>query len=94
MHLKISKIRRFDNFAPTQKKRCGRHRKWNHEEVREAVCLLPLFQRKTIIDLAAALKKPKSTVHLMKIDSDDPVIMEGEVGKNDGDVVENNRMVA
>ena len=76
MHLKISKIRRFNNFAPTpEKNRCGRHQKWNHEEVREAVRLLPLFQRKTVSDLAAALKIPKSTVHLMKMDSDDLVIM-------------------
>ena len=37
--------------------------------------MLPLLQRKTIRDLAAALKIPKSTIHLMKMDSDDPVIM-------------------
>ena len=73
----------------TEKKRCGRHRKWNHEEVREAVRLLPLFQRKTIRDLAAALKIPKSTVHLMKMDS----MMEGEVGENDDDIVENDGTV-
>ena len=30
----------------------------------------------------------------MKMDSDDPVIMEGEVGENDGDVVENDGTVA
>ena len=30
----------------------------------------------------------------MKMNSDDPVIMEGEVGKIDGDVVENDGTVA
>lgn len=58
-----------------QKHRCGRPKKWNHDEVREAVKLIPLFQRRTIRDLAAALGIPKSTLFAMKCDKDDPVII-------------------
>jgi hypothetical protein len=58
-----------------QKKKCGRHKKWNHNEVCKAVKLIPLFQRRTIWDLAHALSIPKSTLFRMKCDSDDPVIM-------------------
>jgi hypothetical protein len=49
-----------------QKKNCGRPKKWNHDEVREAVKLIPLFQRRTIRDLADALRIPKSTLFRMK----------------------------
>jgi hypothetical protein len=57
------------------KKNCGRPKLWNHDEVREAVKLVPLFQRRSIRDLAAALGIPKSTLHDMKCDTDDPVII-------------------
>jgi hypothetical protein len=39
------------------------------------VKLIPLFQRRTIRDLAAALGIPKSTLFAMKCDKDDPEIM-------------------
>ena len=58
-----------------QKHRCGRPKKWNHDDVREAVKLIPLFQRRTISNLAAALGIPKSTLFAMKCDKDDPVMM-------------------
>jgi hypothetical protein len=58
-----------------QKKKCGRHTKWNHDEVRKTVKLIPLFRGRTIRDLAHALSIPKSTLFRMKCDSDDPVIM-------------------
>ena len=61
--------------ASPKKRNCGRPRKWNHDDVREAVKLVPLFQRKSIRDLAHALGIPKSTLHLMKCDKDDPVII-------------------
>jgi hypothetical protein len=61
--------------ASPQKRNSGRPRKWNHDEVREAVKLIPLFQRGTIRTLAAALGIPKSTLHDMKCDKDDPVII-------------------
>ena len=57
------------------KRNCGRPKKWNHDDIREAVKLVPLFQRKSIRNLAAALGIPKSTLHLMKCDKDDPVII-------------------
>ena len=67
-------IRQF--CSSPQKKKCGRHKKWNHDEVRKAVKLIPLFRRRTIRDLVAhALSIPKSTLFRMKCDSDDPVIM-------------------
>ncbi len=57
------------------KKNCGRPKLWNHDEVREAVKLVPLYQRRSISDLAAALGMPKSTLHDLKCDKDDPVII-------------------
>ena len=67
-------IRRF-SASPQKLNKCGRSKKWNHDEVREAVKLVPLFQRRTIRDLAFALGIPKSTLHAMKCDKDDPVIV-------------------
>ena len=58
-----------------RKKKCGRHKKWNHDEIREAVALIPLFKRRTIRDLAHALGMPKSTLWEMKQDKDDPIII-------------------
>ncbi len=59
-----------------QKKKCGRHKKWNHDEVCKADKLIPLFRRRTIRDLAHALSIPKSTLFQMKYyDLNDPVIM-------------------
>ena len=54
---------------------CGRHKKWNHDEIREAVTLIPHFKRKTIRDLAHALGIPKSTLWDLRQDKDDPVII-------------------
>ena len=61
--------------ASPRKKKCGRHKKWNHDEIREAVALIPLFKRRTIRDLAHALGMPKSTLWEMKQDKDDPIII-------------------
>ena len=58
-----------------RKKKCGRHRKWDPDEIREAVKLIPLFKRRTIRDLAHALAIPKSTLFRLKNDGDEPVIM-------------------
>jgi hypothetical protein len=54
-------IRQF--CSSPKKKNCGRPKLWNHDEVREAVKLVPLYQRRSIRDLAAALGMPKSTLH-------------------------------
>ena len=37
------------------KKNCGRPKLWNHNEVRKAIKLVPLFHRRSIRDLAAFL---------------------------------------
>ena len=58
-----------------QKHRCGRPKKWNHDDVREAVKLVPHFQRRIIRDLSAAIGIPKSTLFAMKCDKDETVIM-------------------
>ena len=39
-----------------RKKKCGRHKKWNHDEIREAVALIPLFKRRTIGTLLKLLE--------------------------------------
>ena len=72
---RISKIQTFVNFVRVHQKNCGRPKLWNHDEVREAIKLVPLFHRRSIRDLAAFLGMAKSTLHDMKCDSDDPVII-------------------
>ena len=67
-------IRQF-RASPKKLGRSGRPRKWNHDDVREAIKLVPLLQRRTIRDLASALGIPKSTVHAMKCEKDNPVII-------------------
>ena len=64
--------------SPRKKKNCGRKMKWNRDEVREAIKEIPLFRRRTIRDLAAALGIPPTTLFMMtKTDDDDdaPVII-------------------
>ena len=61
--------------SPRKKKKCGRRKKWNHDEVREAVALIPLFRRRTIRDLAHALGIPKSMLWDLKQDKNNPVII-------------------
>jgi hypothetical protein len=65
--------------ASPQKRNCGRPRKWNHTDVREAVKLVPLAKRGTIRTLATALGIPKSTLHAMKCDKHDPVDIKNQV---------------
>jgi hypothetical protein len=60
--------------ASPQKKKCGRKKKWNHDEVREAVKEIPLNQKRTLRDLSAALGMPLTTIHRMK-SGHDRVIM-------------------
>ena len=62
--------------SPRKKKMCGRHKKWNHAEICEAVTLAyHPFKRRTIRDLAHALGIPKSTLWALKQDKDNPVII-------------------
>jgi hypothetical protein len=69
-------IRQFRS-SPQRRGNCGRPRKWNHNEICEAVKLVPLFQRLepsgTLLPVALGI--PKSTVHAMKCDKDNPVII-------------------
>ena len=64
VRVKTLRTQKFVSFVPAspQKKKCGRHRKWDPDEIREAVKLIPLFKRRTIWDLAHALAIPKSTL--------------------------------
>ena len=53
-------IRQF-RASPQKKKKCGRPKKWNHDEICEAVTLISLFKRSVIRDLVDhALGVPKS----------------------------------
>jgi hypothetical protein len=45
-------------LASPQKKKCGQKKKWNHDEVREAVKEIPLHHKRTLRDLAGALGMP------------------------------------
>jgi hypothetical protein len=71
-------IRTFDNFAQAPKNaivvvpESGTIRTF---DIHEGVKLIPLFQIGTIRTLAAALGIPKSTLHNLKCDKDDPVII-------------------
>ena len=60
--------------ASPQKKKCGRKKKWNHDEVREAVKEIPLHRKRTLRDLAAALGMPLTSLFRMK-NGRDRVIM-------------------
>ena len=67
---RILKIRKFGALCKSQKLgRSGRRKKWNHDDICEAVKLVPNFQRRTIRDLAVAIGIPKSTLHAMKLQS-------------------------
>jgi hypothetical protein len=61
--------------SPRKKRNCGRKKKWDPEAIKEAIKDIPLFRRRTIRDLAAALGIPKSTLFDLKNDNDNPVIM-------------------
>ncbi|KAI2507526.1 hypothetical protein MHU86_6914 [Fragilaria crotonensis] len=52
--------------ASPQKKRCGRKKKWNHDEVREAVKEVPLHHKRTLRDLAAYMGMPLTMLFRMK----------------------------
>jgi hypothetical protein len=49
-------------FKSPEKEVWEETQKWKHDEVREAVKLIPLFRRRTIWDLAHALNIQKSTL--------------------------------
>ena len=61
--------------SPRKKRNCGRKKKWDPEAIMEAIKEIPLFRRRTIRDLAAALGIPKSTLFDLKNENDNPVIM-------------------
>ena len=66
--------------SPLKARNCGRKKKWNRDEVRDAIKAIPLHRRRTIRALAAALGIPSTTLFMMtkkKTDDDDeePVII-------------------
>jgi transposase-like protein len=52
--------------SPKKKGRVGLAVKWDREELRQAILLVPTHRRKTIRKLASALGMAKSTLHVMK----------------------------
>lgn len=61
--------------SPRKKGNSGRKKKWNHQEVRDAVREIPFHQKRSLRDLAVNLAIPLTSLHRMKCDRDDPVIM-------------------
>jgi hypothetical protein len=61
--------------SPKKKGNSGRPQQWIRQDVRDAVLLLPLNQRRTIRSIASALEIPKSSVFRMRRDPNDEVIM-------------------
>jgi hypothetical protein len=61
--------------SPKKKGNSGRPQQWIRQDVRDAVSLLPLNQRRTIRSIASALEIPKSSVFRMRRDPNDVVIM-------------------
>ena len=59
--------------ASPNKNRQARNKKWNADEIREAVKAVPLHQRRSLRLLSGALEIPLSTLHGMMNDND-PVI--------------------
>jgi hypothetical protein len=49
-----------------QKNKCGRKKKWNANEVREAIKAIPKHQKMSIRELSAELHIPRSTLHYFK----------------------------
>jgi hypothetical protein len=58
--------------SPT-KNTVARYQRWNHDEVRNEILTIPLFQRRSMRSLSVALNIPLSTLHAMKT-MKDPVI--------------------
>jgi hypothetical protein len=61
--------------SPKKKGNSGSPQQWICQDVRDAVSLLLLNQRRTIRLIASALEIPKSTVLRMRRDPNDVVIM-------------------
>ena len=60
---------------PLRKNNCGRPKKWNRDEVREAIKEIPVCQKRSIRSLAHALNIPKSTLFQMNGEGSDALIM-------------------
>ena len=60
--------------ASPHKNQEARNKKWNTDEIREAVKVVPHHQRRSLRLLSGALEVPRSTLHRMKNTDADPVI--------------------
>jgi hypothetical protein len=63
------------SLISSPKKNSGRPQQWIRQDVRDAVSLLPLNQRRTIRSIASALEIPLSSVFRMRRNPNDVVIM-------------------
>jgi hypothetical protein len=61
--------------ASPLKNNCGRKQKYESEEVREAILLVLLHKRKTLRKLASSIRIPLGTLHQMKTDPLNNVIV-------------------
>jgi hypothetical protein len=61
--------------SPLKKKNCGRKQKYDRDEVRAAILLVPTHRRMSMRKLASAIGIGKTTMHRMKIDKEDNVIV-------------------
>ena len=65
----------FAHFSASPRKNKIGRLKWNTDEFREAVKDVPICQRRSLRLLSGALQIPLTTLHRMKQQRDDPVIM-------------------
>ena len=61
--------------ASLQNQIVGQKKKWDHQQVRNAVKEMPFHETRTLRDLSAALAIPFTSLYRMKSDRDDSVIM-------------------
>jgi DNA-binding Xre family transcriptional regulator len=61
--------------ASPRKSNSGRKQKYDRDAVREAIALVPIEKRKTLRKLSAATGIPLSSLHAMKQDKEDSVIL-------------------
>jgi hypothetical protein len=61
--------------SPLKKNNCGGKQKYDRDGVRAAILLVPTHRRKSLRKIASAIGVSKSTMHRMKIDKDDNVII-------------------
>jgi hypothetical protein len=60
--------------SPIKKKNCGQKPKYNRDDIREAILLVPTYRKRTLWKLASAIGIGLGTLHRMKNDKGDNII--------------------